>query len=235
MSSISAFNQPEAGKTPASGWNFTVISDLRRSLKIPAFDAARIYALDRLARELAPSLVYHSLAHTRDTVMPLASKLAVMEGLPAYQQELVNTGAAFHDLGFVSQYTGHEAVGARIAHEKLPGFGFSSEEIQTIECMIMATVLPQSPHTLLECIVADADLSILGQDIFLERNADLRREQASIGRVFSDSEWYNTQLKFIQRHRYFTASARALLDARKAVNAAALTALLSESAVLKQD
>ena len=210
------------------------ICDFRRSLKKAAFDAARIYALDRLARELAPSLSYHSLAHTSEIVIPAAAKLAVMEGLSLYEQELVTTGAAFHDLGFVIQYYGHEAVGARIAREILPELDFSQEEIQTIEGMIMATILPQSPHTHLENIVADADLSVLGQDNFLERNADLRREQISIGKIFSDFKWYSAQLNFIQSHRYFTASAHTLLDERKTENAAALAALLSEAAVLKQ-
>ena len=31
----------------------------------PDFEGARQYALERLARELAPMLRYHSLAHTR--------------------------------------------------------------------------------------------------------------------------------------------------------------------------
>ncbi len=197
------------------------------------FSAARAYALDRLAHELPPWLAYHSLAHTSETVIPAAARLAEMEGLSAHQRELVMTGAAFHDLGFIVQYTGHEAAGARIGREKLPGFGFSQEEAETIAGMIMATVLPQSPRTLLECIVADADLATLGQDHFLERNASLRREMAAINRIFTDPEWYSTQLKFLEGHQYWTASARSWLDARKAENTAALAALLGESALLK--
>ncbi len=197
------------------------------------FSAARAYALDRMAHELPDWLAYHSLAHTSETVIPTAGRLAEMEGLSAYQRELVMTGAAFHDLGFIVLYTGHEAAGARIGREKLPGFGFSLEETETIAGMIMATVLPQSPRTLLECIVADADLATLGQEAFLERNTSLRREMADIGRIFTDQEWYSTQLKFLESHQYWTASARSWLDARKAENTAALAALLGESALLK--
>ena len=36
----------------------------------PDFDAARDYALARLAREVSRELHYHSLAHTRDEVVP---------------------------------------------------------------------------------------------------------------------------------------------------------------------
>ena len=197
-------------------------------MKTPDFESARTYAYDRLARELAPWLSYHSLAHTREIVVPAASKLAVMEGLTPYQQELVMTGGAFHDLGFVIQYSGHEGAGARIAREILPSLDFNATEIQTIEGIILATVLPQSPHTLLERIVADADLAILGLDHFIERNADLRSEQAFIGRFFTDAEWYTTQIRFIQSHHYFTAAARAWLDTPKAENIAALAALLAQ-------
>ncbi len=202
-------------------------------MKETNFTAARAYALDRLKHELAPWFAYHSLAHTSETVIPAAARLAEMEGLSAYQRELVMTGSAFHDLGFVTIYTGHEAAGAKIGREMLPGFGFSQEETETIAGMIMATKLPQSPRTLLECIVADADLSTLGQDHFLERNASLRREMAAIGRVFSDAEWYSSQLNFLAGHQYWTASARSWLDAQKAENTAALAALLGESALLK--
>ncbi len=202
-------------------------------MKNASFAAARDYALGRLEHELAPWFAYHTLAHTSETVIPAAARLAEMEGLSPYQRELVMTGAAFHDLGFVTVYTGHEAAGARIGHEVLPGFGFSEEETETIARMIMATKLPQSPRTLLECIVTDADLATLGQDHFLERNASLRREMAAIGRVFTDAEWYSTQLKFLEGHQYWTASARSWLDATKAENAASLAALLSESALLK--
>ncbi len=202
-------------------------------MKEANFIAARAYALDRLAHELPPWLSYHSLAHTSETVIPAAARLAEKEGLPDYQRELVMTGAAFHDLGFVVQYTGHEAAGARIGREKLPEFGFSHEEVETIAGMIMATVLPQSPHTLLECIAADADLATLGQDHFLERNASLRVEMAVTGRVFTDVEWFSTQLKFLQGHQYWTASARSWLNDQKAENTASLAALLAETALLK--
>jgi hypothetical protein len=61
----------------------------------------------------------------------------------------------------------------------------------------------------------DADLYILGSKDFMERNADLRRELAYLGKLFSDQEWYSGQLDFLMRHSYFTASARSLRDSQK--------------------
>ena len=44
----------------------------------PDFKRARQYALERLERELPPTLIYHSLAHTRDDVVPAAERLAAL-------------------------------------------------------------------------------------------------------------------------------------------------------------
>jgi uncharacterized protein len=95
--------------------------------------------------------------------------------------------------------------------------------------MIMATQLPQSPHDLLEEIMADADLDVLGRDDFFPRHDALRAELAASGEPMTDGQWYGRQLKFIQAHRYWTAAARTLRDARKQENIAAMTRLLAQS------
>jgi uncharacterized protein len=92
--------------------------------------------------------------------------------------------------------------------------------------MIMATRLPQTPHTLLECILADADLDVCGRDDFLALNRCLRAELAATGNVTSDREWYSEQLSFLRAHRYWTAAARYGRDQVKRANIAALERLL---------
>jgi uncharacterized protein len=95
----------------------------------PDFERARQYALERLERELPPTLCYHSLAHTRDDVVPAAELLAALEGVEGEALLLLRTTAFYHDLGHVEQYTGHEATGVRIAAEVLPHFGYSTAHI----------------------------------------------------------------------------------------------------------
>jgi uncharacterized protein len=92
--------------------------------------------------------------------------------------------------------------------------------------MIMATRLPQTPHTLLECILADADLDVCGRDDFLVLNRCLRAELAASGSASSDHEWYSSQLSFLRAHHYWTAAARASRDEVKHTNIAALERLL---------
>jgi uncharacterized protein len=194
----------------------------------PDFERARQYALERLERELPPILYYHSLAHTRDDVVPAAERLAALEGVDGQALLLLRTAAFYHDLGHIEQYTNHETIGIWIAAQVLPHFGYSATHVQVISGMIMATQLPQSPRTLLEEIMADADLDVLGRDDFLNRNQDLRDERAALGVLTTDEEWYSGQLEFIQTHRYFTAAARTLRDARKQQNIEELIKLLED-------
>ena len=195
----------------------------------PDFERARQYALERLERELPPTLFYHSLAHTRDDVVPAAERLAALEGVEGEALLLLRTAAFYHDLGHVEHYTNHEAIGVRIAAAVLPHFGYSTAHIQVVRGIIIATKLPQSPHTLLEEIMADADLDVLGRDDFLARNQDLRAERAALGMPTTDEEWYSSQLEFIQTHRYFTAAARNLRDAKKQQNIEEMVKLLEEA------
>ena len=184
------------------------------------FELARQYAEDRLGRELSPDLRYHSIAHTRDEVVPGAEKLAGMEGVGDGSLDLLLTAAWFHDLGYVEHIQYHELISARIAVQVLPSFGYTRKQVEIVRSAILATALPQSPHSRLEEILTDADLLNLGRDSFKRRNADLRLELASFGKVYSDREWFLAQVKFLEGHTYFTASARSLGDAQKSVNIA---------------
>ena len=195
----------------------------------PDFASARAYALARLEHELSPVLCYHSVTHTRDDVVVAVECLAAQEGVAGEALLLLRTAAYFHDLGFVEQREQHEAIGARVAAEVLPRFGYRPDQIALIEGMILATRLPQTPHTPLERILADADLDVCGRDDFLALNRCLRAELAAAGSAASDREWYSGQISFLRAHRYWTAAARAARDEMKRANIAALERLLAET------
>ena len=192
------------------------------------FAQARDYALDRLERELPPELLYHGVGHTRDEVAPAVELLAGMEGFQGEALYLLLTAAWFHDLGHVEQSLEHERIGAEIAEQVLPSFGYAEDQVEIIRGAILATTLPQSPRTPLEKILADADLDVLGRENFMQRNQDLRQELSFLGKDFSDEQWYSSQLKFMEEHKYFTASARAIRDRQKALNVRDLKIVLGE-------
>lgn len=195
----------------------------------PDFEGARAYALARLARELPETVTYHSLQHTRDDVVPAAERLAHAEGVNGEELMLLRTAAYFHDLGFVVRREEHEQAGAEIAAQVLPSFGYTLEQIEKICRMIMATRIPQSPTTLIEQILADADLDTLGSEHFWKQSAKLRAENEAFDGPISDVQWYKTQVAFIENHRYWTASARALREARKQEHLAQLRKLLEHA------
>jgi uncharacterized protein len=172
------------------------------------FEQARAYALQRLERELPTALTYHSLAHTRDDVAPATLQLAAIAGVSGEQCMLLHTAAYYHDIGFVIQRADHEAIGALIAAEILPSFGYSPEQVEIIHGMIMATKLPQSPRTVLEQLMADADLDALGRADFITRNQALRDELAAYGAHWDDLGWCREQLYFLEAHHYWTDAAR---------------------------
>ena len=195
---------------------------------MPDFEGAKAYALGWLEHELAPALTYHSLAHTRDEVLPAAEALADDAGVSGEPLMLLRTAAVFHDIGFVTQREGHEAAGVAIAKAVLPDFGYSPDQMAVIGDMVMATRLPQSPRTLLESILADADLDLLGREAYWTRHQDLRAEWAAFGLRMSDLEWYQNQLSFLRGHEYFSRFARQRRDPQKQDNIRRLGAKIAE-------
>ena len=179
------------------------------------YDGAIAYAITRLRRELSPKLTYHDLWHTQFDVLPAVARMGAINGLAHEEIRLMEVAAAFHDLGFIRAYQGHEAVGVQIVQEVLPGFGFEAAPIEQIAGMILATRLPQSPKNLMEEIMVDADLDVLGRDDFFDRNELLRQEIALSGRSISWRQWQEEQLCFLQGHTYFTPVARAMRNEGK--------------------
>lgn len=195
----------------------------------PDFERARNYAIDRLTRELAPALVYHSLAHTCDEVVPAVERFAARAGVRGDDLLLLRTAAYYHDLGFITHYAGHEAASVAIATAALPEFGYQPRQVSRISGMIMATKLPQSPHTPLERLLADADLDVLGHPNFLARNQALRAELASYGGAMTDEGWYSNQIRFIANHRYWTPEAASERDSGKLLSIELLSAQLAQA------
>jgi len=184
-------------------------------------------ALDRLEHELPPHLCYHSLRHTRDDVALAVERLAEMEGIDGRPLQLLRTAAAYHDIGFVEQYADHEARSVHIATETLPHFGFGSEDIRAVTGMIWATKLPQQPRTVLEELLADADLDSLGRDDFFATSLSLRAEMAARGQLIDHARWFARQISFLRSHRYWTPSARSLRDPQKQRNVEVLSVRLA--------
>jgi uncharacterized protein len=186
------------------------------------YSQAKAYSLNRLEKELSPKLTYHNLWHTEEDVIPACARIGRHIGISNDEMRLLEIAAAFHDIGYTESFTNHEIVGVRIAVQVLPGYGLSSREIETIMGMIIATRLPQSPRTLLEEILADADLDVLGREDFFPRSEALRQEWTSFGREVELKQWREGQLLLLKSHDYFTPVARMLRNEMKESHIASL-------------
>ncbi|MCD4745126.1 MAG: HD domain-containing protein [Bacteroidales bacterium] len=187
---------------------------------------AKKYILDKLKKELKPYLFYHSIDHTID-VLYSTERIAKMENINGYELNLLKSAALYHDSGFIIKYQGHEEASIQIARDVLPNFGYKPDEIEIISKLILATRLPQKPETLLENIIADADLDYIGRDDFFMIAQRLLYEWKINGNELSLKEWYELQLEFLQNHRFFTKSAILLRQEKKLLHIKEIKKLLS--------
>ncbi len=170
-----------------------------------------------LEKGLSDMLHYHSIEHTKDVVRAV-ERLALMEGVTDEGLFLLKSAATYHDAGFVEQYEKNEPIGARLAEEILPKYGYSEQHIETIKELIYVTQIPHKPKNKLEEIMCDADLDYLGRDDFHEIADRLRRELREHGKLDSDRKWDEIQVDFLIAHRYFTETALRTRNNKKLKN-----------------
>lgn len=170
------------------------------------YEKVKTFILDKLEHELPQHLSYHSVGHVKD-VCQATEAIAGQEGISGEDLTLLLTAALFHDSGFLFGAAEHEKKSCEIARQYLPGFGYTTDQIGKIEGMIMATRIPQTPHNLLEEILADADLDYLGRDDFFTIGNRLYDELAMYGIVNDKNDWNRLQIRFLENHHYFTQTA----------------------------
>lgn len=160
-------------------------------------------ALDDLNSKLSSKLSYHSVDHTLGALQTCELYLKHMN-IDKYQAKLLRVGILFHDIGFTDTIVEHEAKGAEIAAEMMSDLGFSKDDIQIVVGLILATKVPQQPHTLLEQIICDVDLDYLGRDDFYTIGNLLFKELKAYSLVTDLNDWNIIQIKFLENHKYHT-------------------------------
>src|SRR6185295_1897999 len=163
--------------------------------------------LERLRTGLDPRLTYHSPEHTEDVIQEVG-RLAIAENITDPRLlHLMNIAALFHDTGFLRSYKGHEEDSCAIMRDTCSGM-LNEPELKLVEGMIMATQIPQSPATLPEMIICDADLDYLGRDDFETISNTLKIEFMTFGVIKNDEEWDRLQVNFFNSHYYFTKTSK---------------------------
>ena len=182
--------------------SFQKLVTLHHYSKINYYKAER-FIMAKLKKELSPKLHYHSHEHSKDVTRQV-ERIAIQEGITDEDLFLLKSAASYHDAGFVEQYDKNEPVGARMAAEILPKFGYSKEHLERIKELIYVTQVPHHPKNKLEEIICDADLDYLGREDFHEISDRLRKELREHGKISSDRLWDTIQVTFFGLHHYFT-------------------------------
>src|SRR5918993_1888880 len=177
------------------------------------------YALSFFNSKNQEGLQYHDLAHT-EGVLKAAIQIGNHYQLSDEDFFVVITAVWFHDMGYFSDHPkNHEQEGAEKAATYLRTINVPEEIIEKIRRCILATKIPQTPVTLLEQIVCDADMFHLGTSEFTERNKLMRKECEDVQhRDISKEEWRKGSIALMESHHYHTDYCRVLLNKKKQEN-----------------
>jgi len=161
------------------------------------------FVINLLKANIPENYYYHNYTHTlyvHDTVLEIGKN----ENCTAEDLELLSTAAFWHDTGYIKTYKNHEEESCKLARHYLPDYGYSTQDIDLICGMIMATKIPQSPKNKLEEILADADLEYMGTMSFDSTADDLFKELNSLNPDLTEEKWTDIQISFLLNHHYFT-------------------------------
>ena len=165
------------------------------------------FVVDLLQDNIPLCYYYHNYEHTL-YVQEKVMEIGRHEHCTEKEIELFSAAALWHDTGYINSYKNHEEESCSLAKKYLPQYGFTNNEITLICGMIMATKVPQMPHTHLQKIICDADLDYLGRNDFFETGNKLRLELIEYKFISGNNDWEDRQLVFLQAHHYFTKSSQ---------------------------
>ena len=174
-------------------------------------------AFHMLDTQLPSFLTYHSPRHT-EYVIEQAEFIGINEKVSQSDLFLIKVGALLHDIGFIRQYKNHEEAGCDIAIEFLKEFSMSPEYIALVCGMIMATKIPQTPKTLNEMILADADLEYLGTSHFHPVSEMLYQEMHYMDPDLDRTGYQRIQIDFLSKHSYHTSFCRQHREIQKQIH-----------------
>ncbi|OAV44417.1 Pycsar system effector family protein [Lewinella sp. 4G2] len=174
------------------------------------------YVENHIHEKVDPNFVYHNFQHTC-AVVEAAQELADHYEVSDDERLAIMLAAWFHDTGYSEGWEDHEERGVTNAEQFLRQQGVDDGELlSAIAGAIRATKMPQDPQSFVEQIVADADLSHLGDLSYWDRCGRVRQEFALTRDMnMSDQAWIDFELGFMLNHEYHTEAARKLFGKRK--------------------
>lgn len=175
--------------------------------------------VDQLLKDnFKPENIYHNLNHTKE-VASIANLLGEKSNFSPEELEIVTLSAWFHDVGYIENVDGHEAISARMATEFLTEKDYPEDKIKQVHEAILATKMPQSAKSKIGEVLCDSDLHHLGTKGFFDKNELFRVEmERRWGKTFSDSDWLKHTMDFFTQQSFYSKAASILYDEQKEAN-----------------
>jgi predicted metal-dependent HD superfamily phosphohydrolase len=188
----------------------------------------RLYATEKLQKELPKACTYHNYNHTQ-SVVNVFIEIGQASNLSDEEMEAGIIAAWCHDIGYSVSGKDHEANSVKLTTEFLSGAHAATGLIEQVAKIIMATRMPQKPASLVEKIICDADLHHLGTADYRKMSEALRQETESLGgQSLPANYWERNTFFFFSEHRYFTEYAQEKYGPVKEKNAAELRKKVKE-------
>ena len=166
------------------------------------------FVINLLKTKIPSNYFYHNYEHTL-YVIDKVIEIGEQENCSAKELELLSIAALWHDTGYINTYKGHEEESCTLARQYLPGYEYTTDDINTICDLIMATKIPQSSQNKLEEIIADADLEYLSTNNAVVLAHNLFKELNALDPLLTEQDWNKTEINFLTAHRYFTGYCKA--------------------------
>ncbi|SDJ79257.1 Predicted metal-dependent phosphohydrolase, HD superfamily [Catalinimonas alkaloidigena] len=168
---------------------------------------------------LSPKIRYHTIEHAQ-AVASACKDIGEHSGLSDAELEVVQLAGWLHDTGYgVNGPLNHEEESKKIASAFLTGEHYDAQRLGQVLGCIDATRMPQSPKTLAEKVVCDADLCHLASDTYFRSAKLLKQEVAAVrGQKIGKAKWLQGNQDFFNTHDFFTEYARNNLQPLKDKN-----------------
>lgn len=168
----------------------------------------------KLLKGVSPIYTYHSIDHTL-YVLEVSLKIGKYYKLSILELELIQIAALFHDIGYLDGPQDHEQKSCSYVEKEMEKYKIKKEHLTLIQQMIMSTKIPQQPKSLLDRIIADADLEYIGTNSFWETGEKLFQEIKFSNPTFTTEEWNRIQFKFLSDHIFHTSYCKRYKQKRK--------------------
>ena len=180
-------------------------------------------------KQLPEGISYHDLDHTQ-YVASQARIIGKESGLTENEQDIAETAAWFHDIGFLNTTEDHETESQNMAREYLSSNDVPKDVIDRIHQCIEATRMPQDPgDDPIASVLCDADMSYLSEDFYIKRTLLLREEwNTTREKKISKKDYYVETIELFNNHNYHMEYARHKLTQGKYVNFQLLLERLSK-------